>query len=137
MSRQRLHLVQQRPEQMIICGTDSSDAKVNILHCELREQIPLRIIDGIDRSNSSCIGAYLLEILGRCLFGNRDNEGMKAFTMLQKPVDVFVDEGRERSGQNTSESQRAMPEFTSALKPADKAAGRQCLARICDKVFIA
>src|SRR5215831_1806923 len=62
---------------------------------------------------------------------------MKAFTMLQKPVDVFVDEGRERSGQNTSESQRAMPKFTSALKPADKAAGRQCLARICDKGFIA
>ena len=112
------------------------NANVSALHCELREQIPLRIIDGIDRCNRSRVWTYLLEIFGGCLFRNGDYKRMKAFAMLEEPVDVFVDKWREGVRQNTSESERAMAKLTPPLKPPDNAAPRQCRARICGKRLI-
>jgi len=42
-----------------------------------------------------------MEILGSALFRHRNDERVKALAMLQEPVDVFIDEGRERIRKNS------------------------------------
>jgi len=113
------------------------NADINILDRKLGEQIPLRVSNGIDGRNRSCVWTYLPEVFGGHLFWDGDNKGVKAFAMLEKPVDVFVNKGRKGVRQNTSETQRAMPKLTSPLKPSDQAARRQRFARTCDERLIA
>src|SRR5262249_47575484 len=53
---------------------------------------------------------------------------MKAFAMFKEPVDILVNVGSKRIRDNASKPQRPVAEFTSTLKPAHKAARRNCFA---------
>src|SRR5205823_2334531 len=57
------------------------------------------------------------EVPSHILLSDRDSKWVKRFPMLQKPVDILLDERRKRIRQNAPKTQRARAKLCPILKP--------------------
>src|SRR5690348_8312326 len=118
---------------MIVRGTDGVDANASVGECESGEQTRFRVSNGVNGCNRPRIGADCFEIIGRGFFRYGDDKRVECLAMFEEAVDVLVNIWSERIRHDAPESERAMAEFASTLKPSGDAALGQNFAGTVEK----